>query len=258
MRTPRPRTFLFGDQIIATAAAGRGRYGHTFGGPHDRKGASRDDCDGIHIHLLHRFDLTDPAVPFSVPGVRWLPFYYCFDFRANSLGYRLVSDDGMVTYFPTDDPNVSTAEEWPHKDYPAEFPKSSITITGFDYDPTDIEHADMWAGVFGIGRLSKQDQATLKKRVAKQAEEFGLHVPETAADFRAAMCGPFMQGRPDDPCLNPKCVNRTKRGRLTPIALMPAEPVKGVQTYGEWSRGVRLIFMKCDRCHTIRVTNEST
>ena len=36
----------------------------------------RYDCDGILIHLLHRLDLTDPAIPFSIPGLRWLPLYY--------------------------------------------------------------------------------------------------------------------------------------------------------------------------------------
>jgi hypothetical protein len=51
-----PETFLFGNNRIATATSGRSKYGHSFGGPHDRKGASRKDCNGILIHLLHRVD----------------------------------------------------------------------------------------------------------------------------------------------------------------------------------------------------------
>ena len=73
-------TFLLGDHRIATAISGRGKYGYTFGGPLDLKGTSREDCNGILIHLLHRPDLTDPAVPIAIPRVRWLPLYYCFDF----------------------------------------------------------------------------------------------------------------------------------------------------------------------------------
>jgi hypothetical protein len=207
-------TFLFGDNRIATATSGRSKYRHTFGGPHDRKGTSREDCNGILIHLLHRLDLTDPAIPFAIPGVRWLPFYYCFDFRANDLGYRLISDEALVTYFPEDDPNVTDHEEWPDENFPPEFPKSSIKISEYEYDPTDLEDAYRWAGVFGIGKLSKRDQAAAKKRVAELVDGLGLGVPETEKEFDEALSNPFMQGKPDSPCLNPKCSNRTKKGQL--------------------------------------------
>jgi hypothetical protein len=236
------KTFLFGDNRIAAASGGRSKYGHTFGGPHDRKGTSREDCNGILIHLLHRVDLTDPAIPISIPGVRWLPFYYCFDFRANDLGYRLISDEELVSFFPEDDPNVTKEESWPDDDFPLEFPKSSIKVAACDYDPADLEDAYQWAGVFGVGKLSKRDQAAAKKRAQES--------------FVGALCLPFMQGKPDNPCLNPKCVNRKKKGQLTVIALMPAEPVKGVHTFGKWGGGVQLIFEICPKCCTIRVSNE--
>ncbi len=250
-------TFLFGDYRIAAVTSGRSKYGHTFGGPHDRKGTSREDCDGILIHLLHRLDLTDPAIPFAIPGVRWLPFYYCFDFRANDLGYRLLSDEELVTFFPTDDPNVSKKESWPDDEgYPLEFPKSSIKIAPHEYDPTDLNDAYQWAGVFGIGKLSKRDQGTAKKRVVRLLDGLGLGVPETEKDFDEALSNPFMQGKPDAPCVNPKCSNRKKRGQLIAIALMPAEPVIGVHTFGRWGDGVQLIFQMCPQCYTIRVSNQ--
>jgi hypothetical protein len=247
---------LFGDYRIATATSGRSKYGHSFGGPHDRKGTSREDCNGILIHLLHRLDLTDPAIPFTIPGVRWLPLYYCFDFRANDLGYRLISGERLVTFFPTDDPNVSNEESWPDDDYPPEFPKSSIKIAAYEYDPTDLDDAYRWAGVFGIGKLAKRDQAAAKKRVAELAEGLGLYAPETAKEFDEALSSPFRQGKPNSPCLNPKCVNRHKKGQLTPIALLPAEPVKGIHTFGRWGGGVQLIFRMCPKCYTIRVSNQ--
>jgi hypothetical protein len=190
-------TFLFGEYRIATATSGRSKYGHSFGGPHDRKGTSREDCHGILIHLLHRLDLTDPAIPFTIPGVRWLPFYYCFDFRANDLGYRLISDEELVTFFPTDDPNVTEHEEWPGEDYPLEFPKSRIEIAAYDFDPTELEDAYRWAGVFWIGKLSKRDQAAAKKRVAELMDGLGLSVPETDKDFDDTLSSPFMLGTHD-------------------------------------------------------------
>lgn len=251
-------TFLFGNYQIATAESGRGKYEHTFGGPHDRKGTSREDCNGILIHLLHRLDLSDPAIPFTIPGIRWLPFYYCFDFRANDLGYRLISDEELVTFFPDDDPNISEHESWPDDDYPQEFPKSRIKIRKYDYDPTDLEDAFRWAGIFGISKLSKRHQAEARNRAVEEAELLGSFIPETDAEFDEALSDPFMQGKPDSPCLNPECPNMNKKGQLITFAMMPAEPVKGVQTFGEWSSGIRLIFRKCPKCDTIRVNNECT
>jgi hypothetical protein len=249
-------TFLFGDNRIATATGGRGKYGHSFGGPHDRRGTSREECKGILIHLLHRLDLADPAIPIAISGVRWLPLYYCFDFRANDLGYRLISDEELVTFFPEDDPNVTDHEEWPDEEYPLEFPRSDIKVAARDYDPTDLEDAYRWAGVFGIGKLSKRDQSAAKRRVAGLMERLGFEVPQTEEEFDEVLSSPFVQGKPDRPCLNPKCPDRKKKGRLTPIALMPAEPVKGVHIFGRWGAGVQLIFLMCPECYTIRVTNQ--
>lgn len=250
------RTFLFGTSTIAAAIGGQGEYAHTFGGPPDREGASPADCGGILIHLLHRLDLTDPAVPVRVPGVRWLPLYYCFDFRVNDLGYRLVSDDRLVTYFPANECNVSDHESWPADDYPAAFPASPITVAAHPYDPTDREDAYAWAGVFGIDRLSKRDRAVLKRRAAKEADLFGYPPPETDDELQPFLTLPFLQGRPTDACLNPDCPNHTAPGRLRTFALMPAEPVPGVQTFGPLGSEVRLIFQICDRCSTIRASNE--
>jgi hypothetical protein len=249
-------TFLFGGDRIATATSGRSDYGHTFGGPHDRKGTSREDCNGILIHLLHRLDLTDPAIPVTIPGVRWLPLYYCFDSRTNGLGYRLLSDGELVTFFQEDDPHVTKDESWPDDDYPIQFPKSNIEVTAYGYDPTDIEDAYEWAGVFGIGKLSKDDQATAKKYVAERAEELGFYAPETEEQFDEALSSPFAQGKPDDSCLNPECSNRRKKSSLTTIALMPGQPVAGVHTFGRYGDFVQLIFQMCPECHTIRVSNQ--
>lgn len=251
------KTFLFTDYRIVTASSGRSKYAHTFGGSHDRKGTSRDDCKGKLIHLLHRFDLTDPSIPISVPGVRWLPIYYCFDFRVNDLGYRLISDEKLVTYFNPKESNVSKEESWPDDEgYPLEFPKSSIKISKYDYDPTNLEDAYNWAGVFGISQLTKQKQTVAKKRIVKHVKIFGLTVPETEEEFQDAFTSPFRQGKPNSSCMNPKCSNLTKRGQLITIALMPAEPVKGIHTFGRWGSGVLLIVEMCLKCYTIRVSNQ--
>lgn len=253
-----PRSFLFGDFSIATASRGQSRYGHTFGGPHDRAGTAREDCNGILIHLLHRLDLTDPTIPIAIPGVRWLPFYYCFDFRANALGYRLVSEEALVTFFPDDDPNVTSEESWPGDDYPPEFPQSTIAIAPYAYDPTKLEDAYTWAGIFGIGRLSRDDQTAAKKRVAEEVEGLDYYAPETEEEYHLALSSPFAQAKPQSRCLNPGCPNHKQAAQLSTIALMPAEPVEGVCTFGRWGGDVQLIFQICPRCHTICVTSQCT
>jgi hypothetical protein len=207
------------------------------------------------IHLLHRLDLSDPEIPIAIPGVRWLPFYYCFDFRANDLGYRLISDESLVTFFP-DDPNVAHEESWPDEAFPLEFPKSSIEVAHYPYDPTRLDDAYAWSGVFGIGRLSEADQAVAKQRVAEDVEGLGFYAPETEEEYEEALSYPFLQGKPDGECLNPGCPNHSKKGQLITIALMPAEPVAGVHTFGRWGGYTQLIFQLCGLCHTIRATNQ--
>lgn len=250
------KTFLFGDATIATASSGQSRYGHTFGGPHDRKGTSREECDGIWIHLLHRLNLEDPAIPIVIPGVRWLPLYYCFDFRANDLGYRLLSEESLTTFFPDDDPDVTNREEWPDEGYPSEFPSSPIKIEAHDYDPANLEDAYAWAGIFGIDKLSRADRSAVKKRVSEEMDSYGFTPPETEKEFQEALSRPFMQSKPNRRCLNPGCPNRKRKGQLSTIALLPAEPVKGVYTFGRWGGGVQLIVQMCRKCHTIRVSNQ--
>ena len=47
-------------------------------------------------------------------------------------------------------------------------------------------------------------------------------------------------------------------GQLTTIAMAPAEPDPGIRTFGPHGDGVRLIYLICKACHTIRVTNQSS
>ena len=159
------------------------------------RGRRGKNVKGVLIHLLHRFDLRDPAIPIVIPGVRWLPLYYCFDFCANQLAYRLISDDAPITFFPADDPNVTEHESWPGEDFPLEFPKSTIKITEYDYDPTDLEGAYAWAGIFGIGKLSKANRAVLKRRIAEEWEldpgDLGFET-----EFEEALSSPFVQCKP--------------------------------------------------------------
>lgn len=115
-----------------------------------------------------------------------------------------------------------------------------------------------WAAVFGIGKLSKADLAIVKKQVAEWFEGLPVPIPSTAKEVEEAIASPFGQGRPNGACPNPQCSNHNKAGKLTPIALMPAEPVTGVHTFGQWGNDTQLIFELCELCHTIRASNQCT
>lgn len=249
-------SFLFGDDRIGKAVSGRSEYAHTFGGPLQQKGTSREECQDLAIHLLHRLDLTDPAIPTRIPGVRWLPLYYCFDFRVDEIGYRLISDDKLEMFFPRDDPNVSEKEEWPDDDYPPRFRKRPVKVSPRDYDPLNIEDAFFWAGIFGIEKLKAHHREATKDRIIELLERLDFETPESDEELEEMLEFPFMQGIPNDPCLNPGCANHHTKGQLQVIALVPAEPVSGVHLFGEWGDGVRLIFQMCPKCYTIRVKNE--
>lgn len=250
-------TFLFGDYRLATATSGRSFYKHTFGGPHERKGASREDCGGRLIHLLHRLDLMDPAIPFTIPGVRWVPFYYCFDLNVSHFGYRLISDDAMETFVSEEAPRTPR-EQWPAKDYPSKFPKSRINLRVCPYDPAKLEDACHWAAVFGLAKLSRSDRKLAREQMAESLREYGLSAPKTARECDAAFASPFLQGRPGNACLNPKCPRHGKAGKMLPIALVSEEPVKGVSTFGGYDDLLQLVFEMCGKCYSIRATNQCT
>ncbi len=249
--------FLFSDFKIATASSGQSDYGHTFGGPHDRADASLEACDGIRLHLLHRLNLEDPAIPVSIPGVRWLPLYYAFDDRVRGvIGYQLTSDDALSAFFPYRD--RGDREQWPEDGYSLEFPRSEISVSQFEYDPTDLDDAYLWSGIFGIRKLSEKDQAKARKRVSDQMDGLGFARPETDDEFERDFSSPFMQGKPQGGCLNPNCAFHETEGQLSVVALMSGEPVEGVHVFGKWGDGVTLIFQLCPECHSVQVTNQCT
>ncbi len=246
-------TLCFHDHRVTCAKEGISKYGHTFGGPIAHPGATRKKCKGRLLHLLHRINLQDPVIGLKIPGVQWLPLYYCFDFRVNAFGYRLTSDADLQVYFWRKEQNVSKEESFPDDDYPTEFPQRKIALKRFSYDPTNRKDAFSMAGVFGIDRLSAKDRAWVLRQEAATSIS-----SETEEELLASLSSPFVQCRPNSQCPNPDCKNHAIRGALQPIALVPNEPVKGVQLFGLYEDDVQLIFELCPDCNTIHVCNQCT
>lgn len=251
-------TLFFHDEKVTSATAGTSKYGHTFGGSIAHDGAARQRCLDRQLHLLHRINLDDPLMGAAIPGVQWLPLYYCFDFRVNELGYRLSSDDDIEVFFWPDEPNVSAVEGFPDDDYPMEFPRCSIQLDWSPYDPTDRKEAYSLGAVFGIDKLSQDDRRWVLEQEAEQFEMANGYRPDTEEELLEALSFPFAQARPNSACPNPACSNHSTHGNLSVLALMPAEPVPDVQTFGSWGGGVQLIFELCPECHTVHVSNQCT
>ena len=244
---------LFGELAIVDAVAGKSDFAHTFGGPPDRDEAFPSHTHGLRLHLLHRFDLSDPLIPFSIPGLKWLPLYYVFDFRANQVGYKLSSDSSMTTFFPSNDPNVSSTESWPAPDFPMEFDQHPVNLSAYSFDPTNLDESETWSGVFGVDHLTTRQRTKLKKRIAKQCKAFGEYPPDSD-DLSEFLRSPFWQGPPRNCCLNPDCKNFQLRNSLNVFAIVPCEPIPGLLIWG--GAEVQTIFEICPLCYTIRSSNQ--
>ena len=246
--------FLFSDLKIGAATEGRSSYGHTFGGPHDREGASQNSCNGTLIHLLHRLNLDDPSIPVSIPGIRWLPLYYVFNSADPRLGYQLHSDESLTTFFSTEKKNQSDKS-----DYPTEFPQTGIVVSDYGYDPANTDDVYSWAGVFRFGKLPPTKRNEIRQRLyTEELEPLGFNPPESDSDYDEWMYRPFVQGIPYNNCLNPQCENNEAPTNLPVIALMSGHPVDGIHVFGRWGDDVTIIFQQCPKCFTINVTNECT
>jgi hypothetical protein len=251
------QTLFFHNWTVTAARAGSSKFKHTFGGPPAHRGATRDEC-GRLLHLLHRIDLDDPLIGIEIPGAQWLPFYYCFDFRVNALGYRLRTDDELTVFFWPNEPNVSKVESFPNDDFPPEFPRRTVKVVRVPFDPSDPEDAYVFGAIFGLEKLSAKDRAVVLQREADQVDLIEGYRPESEEELLKSLSYPFAQGPPRSRCPNPACANHRTPGGLDVIALMPAEPLRGVRTFGRWSEGVQLIFELCPQCHTIHVSNQAT
>ncbi|GAA4444308.1 hypothetical protein [Novipirellula rosea] len=246
-------THVFGDLTIVDATAGSSSYGHTFGGPVDRSDALPDQTNGIRLHMLHRFDMNDPLMPIQLPGLRWLPLYYVFDFRANEVGYQLTSDSKMITFFSDNEPNISDAESWPADDFPLEFSPHPIRLALHDFDPTDLDDVARWAGIFGIRYLDDDRLAELKRRIDTDCDEIGDYRPE-GDDYFDYLSSPLWQGTPNNPCINPECSNHQIPRSLKMLAVVPYKPIEGLEIWG--GACVDTLFEICPLCRTIRASNQ--
>src|SRR4051794_28820588 len=111
-----------------SVSEGASPYKHTFGGPPRHEGVQLAGL-GRPAHLLYCFDLEDPAVGLTLPGVRWLPIYYAFWSQGGAFGiaYRVLSDDRVELLNKPFRARVGRATRDFYEHFPAQFRKRKIT-----------------------------------------------------------------------------------------------------------------------------------
>ena len=253
-------TQMFGDLTVTYVdeADSPGPYGHTFGGPLERSGTSREECGDLHLHRVMLLDQTDPAVPKVVPEIRWLPLYYCFDFRANVIGYRVLSEDAVRVFLRENDPHVTSEESWIRRDFPATLPVRPLVADRRPFEPHNPEHAWRYGGVFGVEHLGRNERLAVRRFETEHAL-IGLNDPTWPTPLADQLGMPFFQGKPDNVCLNPECPlpeapRPNERGRLKTFAIVENAPIEDFYFTGRYDN-FRLIYEVCRDCWSIHVSN---
>ena len=233
--------------IVRDEIGRSGDFAHTFGGdPIDFELRFVDAP--MPLHLIYRIDLSDPEIPLDVPGVRWLPLLYCFNYGTECC-YQVLSDSEVVLLSP-----LNQEHHWPPWDAPKSFPLNQTCFSRVPYDPRDANDALSYKGIFGWDELDRDelDKALILARDWCSYTEDGPDPDWTYEDvIRCMYEPPFVQGAPDNPCKNPSCDNRRCKVIATQDTVVDSELI--------WpSPYVQTIWEFCNACNSIIATNQSS
>lgn len=239
---------------IFTLTSGRSPFQHTFGGPPQHLGSKPRGKQPLH--LLHTFDLADPALGMRIRGIQRLPLYYCFVYDGCSLAYQMISDDEIRILGLQ---SKGTLKDFPFEDYPAEFPRSNIRLKPYPFNPRNFDELRDFHGVFGSSRMPREERARYYRFLASEYRQYHEGPPpRSLLALDNFFYGPFLQaGYPLD-CPNEDCVNHQRMGKMHVLAIVQNEPVRGVYLWGQGHDFVSVIFLICPRCHSLWVGNECT
>ncbi len=232
--------------IVRDDIGQNGDFAHTFGGDPADFGLFFIDAP-MPLHLIYRIDLTDPEVSLDVPGVRWLPLLYCFNYGTECC-YQVSSDSEVVLLSP-----FNQEHNWPPWDAPESFPLAQTCFSRVPYDPRDPNDALSFKGIFGWDELNRQqlDKALILARDrCSYSEEDGPDPSWSYEDVISCMYEPpFVQGAPDNQCMNPSCDNHSCKVIAIQDHAVDSELI--------WpSCFVQTIWEICETCNSIIATNQ--
>lgn len=240
-------------------------FSHTFGGEGVHEGIIPPGCRKP-VHLFHDLDLSDPRVGVTLPGPHnsHLPLYYALGNLGGPFRYRVV-DDGRIEMYSRPYPPEKRASI--QKRYPSSFDEEAVELVPRGYDPTDIRDVFFCGGVLGIASLTGRQKAKLRKDFLQMyrdeykldliAEDYGGD-DNVTIDEIVSHYDPFTQGTPDYPCPNPECENHAAGTRLPVLAFVEPEPDDPFYKSVAGGDSGQLIWLVCQRCGGVVVTNQCT
>ena len=221
---------------------------HTFGGQTSDFDIVLADAP-LPLHLIYRIDVRDPLVPFWLPGVRYLPLLYCFNYGTECC-YQVLSDTNIKLLHP-----CKKAKYFPPWEAPNSFPRLALSFSQQPYDPTNADDVLNWKGIFGWDELTENERERaldlVRERTSLTADD-GPEADWTYADaIRSMYHPPFAQSKPYNSCGHPDCED----SQLRVIALQ--DNVEESEMI--WpDPGVQTIWEMCSSCRCITVSNQCT
>mgnify|MGYP007059394867 FL=1 len=268
------RTELYGPfSIVELFEADESAFSHSFGGAVQHQGAVTQE-HGDPLHLLYRLNTDDPEIPISIPGVRWVPLYYCFNWRSGmTVGYRVESESKIETFplarrFKN---YVSDESEYPYDGFPDQFDIRAVVATRSAFDPLNREHVREYIDVFGTESLGERSRREL---IDDLRSDYNLLDEGPADDSDEALLmtisGPSCQGHPENTCPNPGCGNHSAPRSMRIIAIVPAYPFgdsvehETLDVFSPWGEqcdlpcsDLEIVYEMCPVCSAIMATSQA-
>jgi hypothetical protein len=221
---------------VARVVEGRDKqFQHLFGGRIPYSGITPTGCK-LPLHLLYRFDTDDPAFPLKIPGVRFLPLFFPFQYDGGACGYRVKSDTEIEILYLQ---NKRIVKDFPYEDYPSEFDERHVRLEPITYEQHKVI-AFLLEG--GEKALSKKDHKLLFTDLRYPFSQLGgIHE--------------LKQGFPDVACPEPTCENSRCSDFMEVFAVVWHEPHPGVFLWDSSADDVQLIFLICPTCHALHACN---
>lgn len=222
-----------------------GIHQHRFGGPPVHRGSIPKPGDSA-LHLLYTFDTTDPQFPTRMPGVRYLPLYYCFQYNAGDVGYHVLSDDRIrIRYMST----TKVENDFPFEHYPAEFPEHNVSLQPISYD----EHKAL------LLSMAFSDHIIDDEIYLSESDRHFIQ----QSDYPFTQIGGIQrmwQGVPEVECPFHHKADHVNAWGMQVFAVVWNEPVPGVYRWDDegLADDSQVIFQICPACHYIHACNRYT
>jgi hypothetical protein len=218
------------------------KFRHVFGGAGKHKGVTPKGCK-LPLQLVYTFDTADPAFPFQIPGIRFLPLYYSFQYNAGACAYRVKSETEIeVLYMET----KKVGRDFPYADYPSQFPERRVRLAPISYE----QHKSL---VFYLQADKKALSDADRKLIF---EDFRYPFTQLGGIHR------MWQDIPNVECPNRACENHDEyRCGMEVFAVVWNEPHSGICLWDKETPQLdetQVIFQICTKCHSIHACNRCT